>query len=94
MVMDLMTHPACAALAPYPLMALKAVLTPSHHELLLPLMTVTISVPPLILFLAVGWWRVATRTAAWVARRAAIEVNRSVRRRNRICPRSGSIDIR
>lgn len=59
--MELMSNPAYAPLAPYKLMALKVVLTPSHSELVLPPLTAMVAALSLIIFLAVGWWRTARR---------------------------------
>lgn len=59
--MALMTDPAYAPLAPYKLMALKVVLTPSRSEILLPPLTGLIATLSLILFLATGWWRAVRR---------------------------------
>lgn len=61
--MDLMSNPAYAPLAPYKLMALKVVLTPSRSELVLPPLTGAVAALSLIVFLAIGWWRAAKRGA-------------------------------
>jgi len=60
--MNLVADPGYALIAPYKLMALKTMLTPTKVEMLVPPPSLILGGLLMVLFLAVGWWRAARRS--------------------------------
>lgn len=61
--LELIADPAYGPIAPYKLMSLDLLLTPSKLELAVPDLRLVAATLALVLFLALGWWRAVRRAA-------------------------------